>query len=898
MLSRKSTFFLAVLTLSFAIALCFPWAAIAQLEIQQLIPIFPAESSAEEKHPSQDFVVYGRAGASIAEDANLEIEDRKNMLDEAQRKVGIASNVEYRPIPKSQLSPDENSERMPDLEKFFEFGGTLEILTTDLTLTRYDLVISEIMWGIDEGLGATDLEHQNTQWIELYNTTDTEIPAELYFLFTPLKSHPARDEVNDQDLNDDGNPKIYKVLDAVSTLFISPWELPGDSGKSPNIEFISTYRKIDYEVVEDKNLERRAQLSGIPFGSYLDSWEETPENGRRNTLLTIPCIATPGARHILGIDTGPPDELPVYSDIIVINEVRNDTSRDNIDWVELKNISGTEIQIDDWELNIVTSVNNVNKESILVDLPEYELNPDEILLLLNKDPWFTPIVDSVNITEEAHRLIEPLRSHYIDEKLDLPNDKRFLLLLRSELGQRGRDKSIEDYAGNGFFVSTSPNFNTGFWPRVGQRIPTNVADFGEDTFASRSNAWARIRHNEENDGHHEDAWQEVGIQGGLGYDPGADLSTSPGTPGYENNAIKIKPDDRSFRTRTTELELTDGEVSISEIMSDPGPDWNQAQWIELYNSSLTQAINIKDWVLEIYNIHDDTGSYAGGNLTFNDAIILPNQTLLLVSKKAINNVPSNRVYDISKRHGNEFILTGRRHLLLNPDGFFLRLRTEPLLRFQDPVIVDEVGNIDGKRANPEKLWELPKPRPEERRSMVRQYDDIFRPKYDEFDGEPDFPLVGTDEEGWRKARGHFLGWTYYGNRADLGTPGYRVGGPLPVELSSFRPVRMETGEVLIKWTTESELNNAGFNILRSDSRENGFTVINLRGIIPGQGTSSERHDYQWRDTTAAPNVVHYYRIEDVSFEGIRQTLATVRLKGDISASGKLTTTWSSLKTRN
>ena len=518
--------------------------------------------------------------------------------------------------------------------------------------------------------------------------------------------------------------------------------------------------------------------------------------------------------------------------------------------------------------------------------------------MLNKDPWFTSIVDSVNITEEAHRLIEPLRSHYIDEKLDLPNDKRFLLLLRSELGQRGRDKSIEDYAGNGFFVSTSPNFNTGFWPRVGQRIPTNVAGFGEDTFATRSNAWARIRYNEENDGHHEDAWQEVGIQGGLGYDPGADLSTSPGTPGYENNAIKTKPDDRNFRTRSTDLELTDGEISISEIMYDPGPDWNQAQWIELYNSSLTQAINIKDWVLEIYNIHDDTGSYAGGNLTFNDAIILPNQTLLLVSKKAINNVPSNRVYDISKRHGNEFILTGRRHLLLNPDGFFFRLRTEPLLRFQDPVIVDEVGNIDGKRANPEKLWELPKPRPEERRSMVRQYDDIFRPKYDEFDGEPDFPLVGTDEEGWRKARGHFLGWTYYGNRADLGTPGYRVGGPLPVELSSFRPVRMETGEVLIKWTTESELNNAGFNILRSDSRENGFTVINLRGIIPGQGTSSERHDYQWRDTTAAPNVVHYYRIEDVSFEGIRQTLATVRLKGDISASGKLTTTWSSLKTRN
>lgn len=333
-------------------------------------------------------------------------------------------------------------------------------------------------------------------------------------------------------------------------------------------------------------------------------------------------------------------------------------------------------------------------------------------------------------------------------------------------------------------------------------------------------------------------------------------------------------------------------------MSDPGADANQAQWIELYNSSLNQAVNIKDWVLEIHNIQDDRGSYADGDLKFGDTIILPNQTLLLVAKKASNNVPSNRIYDLSRQHGNALNLTGRRPLLLNPDGFYLKLRTDPQLRFQDPVIVDEVGNITGSPSNPEKLWDLPKPDPEQCRSLVRQYDDIFRPNYDEFDGEPDFPLEGTNEEGWREARGNYVGWTYYGDGKDLSTPGYRLGGPLPVQLSSFRPIRMETGEVLIRWATESELDNAGFNILRSENREEGFTVINLTGIIPGQGTSSERHDYQWVDTTAAPNVVYYYRIEDVSFEGIRQTLATVRLKGDISTSGKFTTTWSGLKSRD
>ena len=103
--------------------------------------------------------------------------------------------------------------------------------------------------------------------------------------------------------------------------------------------------------------------------------------------------------------------------------------------------------------------------------------------------------------------------------------------------------------------------------------------------------------------------------------------------------------------------------------------------------------------------------------------------------------------------------------------------------------------------------------------------------------------------------------------------------------------------MLIRWRTASELNNAGFNILRSETRAGDFSVINVKGIVPGHGTSSDQHLYSYTDTTAKPNVVYYYRIEDISFEGVRQTLATVRLKGDISAAGKLTTTWGDLKAR-
>ena len=69
-------------------------------------------------------------------------------------------------------------------------------------------------------------------------------------------------------------------------------------------------------------------------------------------------------------------------------------------------------------------------------------------------------------------------------------------------------------------------------------------------------------------------------------------------------------------------------------------------------------------------------------------------------------------------------------------------------------------------------------------------------------------------------------------------------------------------------------------------------------MIQGAGTIGERNNYTWKDTTAKPNTVYYYRIEDVSHAGVREQLATVRLRGLISASGKLATSWAGLKAHN
>ena len=893
--------FTAILTLSF----CSPWAAMAQSGEPRLIPL--ALDTTTTTIPSQDFVVYGRATKGHPVGTTSEdVDNLEAYTGEGAYEAGIERHVSYQQIPNAKQIR-EPSKRMPDLETFFEFGGTLELLTLEMddSPTKLDIVMSEIMWAIDEGfdeaagsntavidnpdyhpetnnevpekisIPVPQLDNQVIQWIELYNTTGADITAELFFLFTPFKSHPDRTTV-DLDFDGDETDETYTVLDAVDTLFGGSWELPGKRGDRPDTAFVSAYRIIDYDAVEDGDLE------GIPFGSEPESWAATPDRGSRNTALKIIykdkvvdllAVGTPGTKHVPDIFTTRLEKIPVPSDTIVINEVRNDTSRDNVDWIELKNVGTDTVQLKDWELSIVTAAGT---DTDLVDLPEYELEPGEILLLLNEYPWSTSIIEGVAVEEvdSTEREFAPRYFVYtaVDTDRQLPDTGKFVLLLRSESDQNGKDNAIEDYAGNGFFGDNAEDLSTLFWPRIGQSRPRNVAAFGNNTFASTGEAWARLRY-EEDDGHHKSAWEKVeeGEKGGLGYDPGANLSTSPGTPGYENDALKS----RDART-VADRELSDGDISISEIMYDPGRSGNLPQWIELYNSSRTEAINLKGWRMEIRNPREETRAPSLIRWTFEDAIILPNQTLLLPSRRGRSHedLSSNRIYDLYKENREDLGLTDAKKLLLSPTAFHMKLTN-------GRTLVDAVGNLTTSRPE-EKVWDLPAINPERRRSIVRVYDQGTAEDGNSEASWHRFPLKGADE-------------TYYGVQTDLSSPGYRKGGPVPVSLSSFRPVRMETGEVLIRWKTESELNNAGFNILRSESRDSDFTVINTEGIIAGHGTSSEMHIYSYTDKTAKPNVIYYYRIEDVSFDGAHQTLTTVRLKGDVSATGKLTTMWGELK---
>ncbi len=384
-----------------------------------------------------------------------------------------------------------------------------------------------------------------------------------------------------------------------------------------------------------------------------------------------------------------------------------------------------------------------------------------------------------------------------------------------------------------------------------------------------------------------------------------------------------------------------GQIYISELMVAGGG--TLPQWIEISNGSRSEQVNLSGWTITVNNAAADADvSVSSITLTIPEGTkIDPSgqhdtpSTILVVTEQGRNNLSgadaAGQVLNLWDSNQTELILGGitkRRYALLSDMAFQITLAPPvpivvPAAKAAAPTTAaeiaakraadaakkvadakeaaaraaatDTVGNLgaDGAAA-----WALPMDDSGARSSILR--------KHVQVSVGPAEPEAGTMMDSWGLASDtsfaqvtHIRAASYYGAANDVGTPGFRAGGALPVELSYFRPVRDKmTGAVVITWSTQSELNNAGFFIKRSQQKDGEFKVINAV-MIPGAGTTSEKQFYAYTDTTAQPNVVYYYQIEDVSLDGNRQTLTRgIRLKGHVSVADKATTTWGDLKTSN
>jgi len=88
---------------------------------------------------------------------------------------------------------------------------------------------------------------------------------------------------------------------------------------------------------------------------------------------------------------------------------------------------------------------------------------------------------------------------------------------------------------------------------------------------------------------------------------------------------------------------------------------------------------------------------------------------------------------------------------------------------------------------------------------------------------------------------------------------------LPVTLSAFCATATSDG-MLLFWQTESEVDNLGWNIYRSTSRDEEYQRINSR-LLPGAGNSAMMKQYKYIDETSEAGVTYFYYLEDVDIYG-------------------------------
>ena len=125
----------------------------------------------------------------------------------------------------------------------------------------------------------------------------------------------------------------------------------------------------------------------------------------------------------------------------------------------------------------------------------------------------------------------------------------------------------------------------------------------------------------------------------------------------------------------------------------------------------------------------------------------------------------------------------------------------------------------------------------------------------------------------------------------LGPPGDRTqgnfgwtgnaGGTLPVELASFT-VTVANQFVTLQWTTQTETDNLGFNVLRATTDEVNDAVKVNHNIISGQGTSSVPTEYSYVDNSELiPETTYWYWLESIDYQGNSELYGSISVKFEL-----------------
>jgi len=85
---------------------------------------------------------------------------------------------------------------------------------------------------------------------------------------------------------------------------------------------------------------------------------------------------------------------------------------------------------------------------------------------------------------------------------------------------------------------------------------------------------------------------------------------------------------------------------------------------------------------------------------------------------------------------------------------------------------------------------------------------------------------------------------------------------LPVELTFFAGT-LNGNNVELRWRTETEVNNYGFNIEKSVDNTDWLTI----GFVEGHGNSNSPKQYNFNDTNVGQSGEYYYRLKQIDNDG-------------------------------
>jgi hypothetical protein len=134
---------------------------------------------------------------------------------------------------------------------------------------------------------------------------------------------------------------------------------------------------------------------------------------------------------------------------------------------------------------------------------------------------------------------------------------------------------------------------------------------------------------------------------------------------------------------------------------------------------------------------------------------------------------------------------------------------------------------------------------------------------------------GMQDTGWTLSSYEYVKSFGCWNAGDGLLMGAKINGvtygnlyPVPVELLSFKN-QVISNSVNLSWTTATETNNYGFEILRSVPPNKNAVKI---GFIKGNGTSTEINKYEFSDNNLNDGNYKYQLIQ-IDFDGTRKQIA-------------------------